>query len=104
MSDLTTRLRELDGLQLNERHCWTIKETATHLVEVIPMIFNDRLVLTPKAAPEVYDYGWCYDQGGPAILAALAWDPATEAEPVGFKERATPNERVLAEQEGSDHA
>jgi hypothetical protein len=57
------------------------------LVQVVPMIFNDRLVLTPESLPLVYDYGWCYPKGGAAHLAALVWDPEAEGEPAGFKKR-----------------
>lgn len=31
-----------------------------------------------------YDRYWCYPKGGAAVLAALAWDPAPEVEPVGW--------------------
>lgn len=54
------------------------------LVQVCPMLFNDRLVLTPEACPLVYDYGWCYPKGAAAFAAALVWDPAVEGEPAGF--------------------
>lgn len=54
------------------------------LVQIIPMIFNDRLVLTPLSCLGVYDFGWCYPKGGAAHLAALAWNPDAEGEPVGF--------------------
>lgn len=81
--------------ELNDRHCYTISETATHLVEVVPMIFNDRVVLTPKAFLDGYDHGWCFDKGGAAFAAAVVWDPATEAEPAGYKKRATPKIRTL---------
>jgi hypothetical protein len=53
-------------------------------IDICPMLFNDRVVLTPEANPGVYDYGWCYPKGGAALLAALAWNPATEAEPAGY--------------------
>jgi hypothetical protein len=53
-------------------------------IQICPMLFNDRLVLTPEACPLVYDYGWCYPKGGAAELAARAWDPATQAEPIGY--------------------
>lgn len=54
------------------------------LIQIMPMLFNDRLVLTPEGFPCVYDYGWCFPKGGAAHLAALAWNPATEAEPAGY--------------------
>lgn len=66
----------------------TIGEWGGWLVQVVPMIFNDRLVLTPKTAQYVYDYGWCYDKGPAAYVAARAWNPETEGEPPGFKKAA----------------
>jgi hypothetical protein len=81
-----TRAAVVDTIEAIE-YGWRIKETATHFVDVCPMLFNDRICLTPKAAPGVYDYGWCYDKGGAAIYAAIAWNPDTEAEPAGFKKR-----------------
>jgi hypothetical protein len=62
----------------------TIAEWGGYLVQVMPMLFNDRLVLTPETAPLGYDYGWCYPKGGAAHLAAAAWDPQNEGEPVGY--------------------
>jgi hypothetical protein len=53
-------------------------------VDICPMLFNDRLVLTPESAPGVYDFGWCYPKGAAAYLAALMWDPVAEGEPRGF--------------------
>lgn len=75
------------NFELNDRYCYTIKETETHLVEIQPMIFNDRVVLTPKTCLDIYECGWCFDKGGAAFYAAVAWDPDTEAEPVGYKKR-----------------
>jgi hypothetical protein len=54
------------------------------LVQICPMIFNDRLVLTPAVYPLIYDYGWCFPKGGAVYLAALAWNPATDGEPAGY--------------------
>lgn len=84
------------NFSLNDRSVYTIKETETHLVEVIPMLFNDRVVLTPKTCLWVYDYGWCYDKGGAAFYAAYLWNPDTEAEPAGYK-KAPLGERKLPE-------
>lgn len=72
---------------------WRVKETATHYVEVIPMLYNWRLVRTPKVSPLTYDRGWCYQGTGPAtfttvVLAAWAWDGSDETEPAGYFKRA----------------
>ena len=62
----------------------TVAHWGGYLVQIVPMLFNDRLVLTPESDPYIYDYGWCYPKGGAAHLAAQAWDPGTEGEPVGY--------------------
>jgi hypothetical protein len=54
------------------------------LIQTMPMIFNDRLVLTPDNDPTGFDYGWCYPKGGGVVLAAWVWDPGTRGEPAGF--------------------
>jgi hypothetical protein len=65
----------------------TAGEWGGYLIQVMPMIYNDRLVMTPKAHPFVYDYGWCYPKGPAALLAALTWDPDEFGEPHGFIKR-----------------
>lgn len=67
----------------------TIGDWGGYLIQIMPMIFNDRLVMTPQSCPYTYDYGWCFPKGGAAGLSALAWDPEFEAEPVGFLKRIT---------------
>jgi hypothetical protein len=67
----------------------TLGRWGGYLIDVCPMLFGDRLVMTVESDPDVYDHGWCYPKGGAAVLAALAWDPATEAEPAGCIKRAT---------------
>lgn len=65
-----------------------IKETDEWIISVTPMIYNDRLLLTMREDyPWGYTAGWCYDKGGAAILAAVAWDPDTQHEPVGHKKK-----------------
>lgn len=65
-----------------------VKQTETDAVIVVPALFNDRVILVPLANTKFYDFGWCYDRAGHlAVVAALAWDPDAEPEPVGFKKR-----------------
>lgn len=73
----------------------TVKTVGDEVVQVIPMIFNDRIVIStdPRRG---YDHGWCYDKGGVALVVARVWDPATEAEPPGYKKRATESVRRLS--------
>lgn len=70
------------------RCAFMVKETDTHLVEIVPMIFNHRVVLTPKAHLDTYDAGWCYPSMATALQAVLGWDPATQPEPTGYVKRA----------------
>jgi hypothetical protein len=64
-----------------------VKETDEWIVSITPMIFNDRVLLTHKERDYPYGWtaGWCYDKGGAAMLAAMAWDPGVEREPLGYK-------------------
>lgn len=75
----------------------TIGRWGGYLIDICPMLFGDRLVLTPESCTGVYDHAWCYPKGGAAVLAALAWNPATEAEPAGYIKRAKPGERRAGE-------
>lgn len=61
-----------------------VKETEAHYIDVVPMIFNHRVVMTPKADPLCYDRGWCYQARAAALLAAMEWDPDIEPEPRGW--------------------
>lgn len=80
--------------------CWVqlpdggvrVKETDTHFIDVIPMIYNWRIVTTPKTNEKGYDRGWCYSgrNAQPALLAAMAWDPDAEEEPQGWVKQAAP--------------
>ncbi len=62
----------------------TVARWGGYLVQIMPMLYNDRLILTPEDAPMGYDYGWCYAKGGHAFAAAALWNPDTEAEPMGY--------------------
>jgi hypothetical protein len=66
-----------------------VKTTATHHIEIMPMIFNYRLVTIPVDDPMFVDRGWCYVGTGPeafsaAVLAAMAWDGSDDTEPGGW--------------------
>lgn len=82
---------DLSGLYFDEKiESVVVKETDEWIVSVSPMIFNDRVLLTHKQRDYPYwcTAGWCYDKGGAAVLAALAWDIDNEREPVGYKKMA----------------
>lgn len=74
----------LDEPVTDEYGTVTIGRWGGWLVQIVPMIFNDRLVLTPEHDAWTYDYGWCYPKGGAARAAALLWNPQTEGEPPGY--------------------
>lgn len=87
-----------EELDLDQWGTVTLGEWGGYLIQIMSMIFNDRLVLTPKTATWGHDFGWCYDKGGAAGLAALVWNPQTEGEPVGFKKRASAGVRQPGQQ------
>lgn len=69
---------------IDDEYCTvTIGRWGGYLVQIVPMIFNDRLVMTPECFPLIYDFGWCFPKGPAAYLAAAAWNPETEAHPPG---------------------
>lgn len=59
-----------------------------HWLDIVPMLYNHRLVMTPKDNPRVYDHGWCYPDLTAALAALLAWDPDVQPEPTGYIKRA----------------
>jgi hypothetical protein len=66
-----------------------VKETATHQVDVLRMIFNWRIARTPKDRPWAYDRHWCYAGTSwvtlvMAVQAAAEWDGADGTEPEGW--------------------
>ena len=69
-----------------------IKATDAYHIDVLTMLYNFRIVTTPKAAPLVWDRGWCYFGNDEAtfvraVLAALAWDGSDDSEPAGYDKR-----------------
>lgn len=78
----------MTGREWDDRvSAWLVGETRHHLVHIIPMIFNHRMVLTPKTDTYTYDVGWCYPSEQAAFAAWDAWDPATQPEPTGYIKR-----------------
>lgn len=77
-------LTEIDG-------GWRVKvnDAGTHYIDVLTMMFNYRVALTPIDLPYEYVRHWCYAGRDPGTLliaaaAALAWDGALDTEPVGW--------------------
>lgn len=71
-----------------------IKRDGPWIVSVTPMVFNDRILLTHQDEyPLSWTSGYCYDKGAAAALAAHAWSPTTEHQPVGFKKVAAEGRR-----------
>lgn len=69
------------------RAVFTVGETDTHFIEIIPMIHNHRVVLTPKNATYGYDVGWCYPNMDLAIAAVMLWYLTDATEPVDYIKR-----------------
>lgn len=67
-----------------ERQCWTVKETADFLVEVIPLLF-DRfgIVMTPKIMDGTYTDRWDYYGFVETFKAVIFWDPPNDYEFTG---------------------
>ncbi|TCO57164.1 hypothetical protein [Actinocrispum wychmicini] len=70
---------------------WRIKtnDAGTHYVDILAMIYNYRIVLTPIAAPLLIDRFWCYAGHDlqtllRTFLAAHAWDGALDGEPLDW--------------------
>ncbi len=82
-----TAITLYDTVLIDEYGTMTVGEWKGYLIQILPMLFNDRIVMSPKSCPETYDYGWCFDKGGAAYLALAVWDPQEQAEPIGFKKR-----------------
>lgn len=83
IADLFPELRQVEDGR------WRVKETATHYIEVLEMIWNWRIVTTPKSCEMVWDRGWCYEGKDLAafltvVLAAQAWDGSDATEPEGY--------------------
>lgn len=81
---------------------WVVKRAGPWIVSVTPMIYNDRVLLTHvDQYPHYWTAGYCYDKGGAALLAAIAWDPLVEDRPAGFKKVAAEDDvfRGMANQE-----
>jgi hypothetical protein len=66
-----------------------VKETGTHYVDVLRMIYNWRVARTPKTAPWSYDRHWCF--AGTSFLALIRavqavtdWDGGDDTDPAGW--------------------
>lgn len=74
-----------------------LKETETHWIDVIEMIYSWRVVRTPKDCPDVYDRGYCYfgfkeDRTKQtamliAVAAAWEWDGADDTDPAAYDKK-----------------
>lgn len=70
---------------------WRVKinEQGTHYVDVLEMMFNYRITLTPISMPSVYDAYWCYAGKSPTnllrtLLSAAAWSGNLGTDPEGW--------------------
>lgn len=82
------KLRDDTDWPCPERSCYTVAELDQYWVDICPMIYNHRVILTPKAFPEGYAVGWCYPNLLAAVAAVMTWDPSTDQpEPAGYIKR-----------------
>lgn len=67
-----------------------VKETDTHFIDLVPMLFNWRVHTVRKDDPLSWgERFWCYEGRDlvtfqRAVAAALAWDGADHTEPEGW--------------------
>ncbi len=83
----------LDEPKVDEYRTVTLGSWGGWHIQIMPMIFNDRVVLVPENNPLMIDYGWCFPKGGAAAQAAYAWNPATQAEPAGYIKAVLPGRK-----------
>lgn len=74
-----------------------VKQTPTHYIDVMRMIYNWRVCRTPKARAYTFDRGWCYfGTDGITLLkavgAALEWDGADATTPAHWDKNAMTGE------------
>ena len=50
---------------------------------VVPFLYTHAIIIGQQGVG-YYDDRWCYATRELAIVAAVVWDPATEAEPTGW--------------------
>lgn len=77
-------IRWLDQPTRDEYGVTTIGYYGGWSLQIVVMIFNDRLALAEPWELGGYWYSWCFPKGGAAFLAALAWDPEVDGEPAGY--------------------
>lgn len=64
---------------------WRVRETERFYVDVLKMMFNTRIVITPKSSELEYLRGWCYQEPLHAtVLRCALFDPEAGEEPVGW--------------------
>jgi hypothetical protein len=66
-----------------------IRETDTHYIDVLRMLFNWRVARTMKGHLELYDRHWCFAGTSfitliRAVTAAAEWDGGDGTEPAGW--------------------
>lgn len=71
----------------HDRAVFQAGRVGEYLVDICPMIFNHRVVLTPQDNTCVWDVGWCFASMQAAVKALQEWDPAVSAEPPGYLKR-----------------
>jgi hypothetical protein len=70
---------------------WRVKtnDAGTHYVDILVMLYNYRVVLTPVDRPMMIDRHWCYAGRTRAtllraVVAVHAWDGSPDTEPYGW--------------------
>lgn len=98
MSDIAEFLSELHRTEITDwEGGYLLKQTETHNIGVIRMLYNWRVVRQPKNLPETLDRAWCFYGTDVSVLlravgAALEWDGADDSAPEGWDKNATTGE------------
>lgn len=77
---------------------WQVRETEQYFIQVIRMGANQRIVTVPKAWPEMYERGWCYNRESlvNVILRCQLFNPDLGEEPTGWIKEAGTERRGCA--------
>ncbi len=77
---------------------WQVRETDDYFIQIIRMGANQRIVTVPKAWPEMYERGWCYNQEAlhAVILRCQLFNPDVGEEPEGWVKEAGTGRRGCA--------
>lgn len=69
-----------------EAYGYRVLETATHYIDVVPLVFGWRVHTIRKDAPSWGERWWRYEFLDDAVEAVLSWEGTDHTEPAGWVE------------------